>query len=171
METVIFDRPMHVHYGFIWLHPWERLNELVDLDPFEGQVNGLCGAALPGILSMRTGLHTGAVPVRVVIVDAPPPLGDAEDIVEVSFRPTESALRFAAFDDGEEISIPLRSYRARWSATAMEAGNEVDTVLEGEQAPDRYELCLWPDDEPRADEIVRQGSEIAAYWHSTVTPR
>ncbi|MFF8189124.1 hypothetical protein ACF044_17885 [Microbacterium sp. NPDC016588] len=171
METVLFDRPMHVHYGFIWLHPWERLQDLVDLDPFDGQANGLCGAALPGILSMRTGLHTGAVPVRVVIVDDPPPLGDAEDIVEVSFRPTESVLCFAAFDDGEEISLPLRSYRARWSATAMEAGKEVDTVLEGEPAPDRYELCLWADDELRADEIIRQGSEIAAYWHSTVTPR
>ncbi|WP_278102659.1 hypothetical protein AB0870_14685 [Microbacterium proteolyticum] len=171
METVIFDRPMHVHYGFIWLYPEGRFDELADLDPFQGQANGLCGAALPGILSMRTGLHTGAVPLRVVVVDEPPPLGDAEDIVGVSFRPTESVLMLVAFHDGEEISLPLRSYRARWSATAMQAGRDVDTVLEDEPAPDRYELCLWPDDDPRADAIIRQGSQTAAYWHSTVMPR
>ena len=32
------------------------------------------------------------------------------------------------------------------------------------RAPDRYLLQLWPA-EPAPDAVVREGSEIAAYWH------
>lgn len=169
-ETVIFDGPMHVHYGFIWLHPEERYDDFVSGRPFAEQVNGLCGAAIPGLLDLRTGLHTGSVPVRVVLVDSKPPLNDAEDIVEVSFRPDQSVLWFGGFEGGEEITLPLGTYRARWSVTAMDAGNEVDTVLDDETAPDSYELCFWPESELRADRIVRVGSKTAAYWHRTTTP-
>jgi len=168
-ETVIFDGPMHVHYGFIWLHPEERYDEFVSGRPFAGQVNGLCGAAIPGLLDLRTGLHTGSVPVRVILVDSEPPLGDAEDIVEVSFRPDQAVLWFGGFDDGDEITLPVMSYRARWSATAMDAGHDADTVLEDETAPDSYELCFWPDADARPDEVVRLGSKTASYWHSTTT--
>ena len=168
-ETVIFDGPMHVHYGFIWLHPEERYDEFVSGRPFAGQVNGLCGAAIPGLLDLRTGLHTGSVPVRVILVDSEPPLGEAEDIVEVSFRPDQSVLWFGGFDGGDEITLPVMSYRARWSATAMDAGDDADTVLEDETAPDSYELCFWPDAVARRDQVVRLGSKTAAYWHSTTT--
>ncbi len=168
-EKVLFDRPLHVHYGFIWLHPEERFGEIVSGSPFAGQQNGLCGAAIPGLLDLRTGLHTGAVPVRVVLVDSEPPLSEAEDVVEVSFRPDQRVLWFGGFDDGDEITLPVMSYRARWSATAMDAGRDADTVLEEEAAPDRYELCFWPDADTRPDQIVRLGSKTAAYWHSTTT--
>ncbi|MEW1707479.1 hypothetical protein AB0230_09585 [Microbacterium sp. NPDC089190] len=168
-EEVIFDGPMHVHYGFIWLHPEERYDEFVSGRPFAGQENGLCGAAIPGLLDLRTGLHTGSVPVRVVLADSEPPLGDAEDIVEVSYRPDQPVLWFGGFDGGDEITLPVDAYRARWSATAMDAGRDVDTVLEEETAPDSYELCFWPDAETHPDRIVRVGSKTAAYWHSTTT--
>ena len=38
-------------------------------------------------------------------------------------------------------------------------------MIEGEAAPDRYLLQLWPSPR-RADIVVRQTSEAAAYWHS-----
>lgn len=169
-ESALFDGLIDVHYGFIWLHPQERYDEFVSGKPFAGQENGLCGAAIPGLLDLRTGLHTGAVPVRVVLVDSEPPLSEAEDIVEVSFRPDQPVLWFGGFDGGDEITLPVMSYRARWSATAMDAGHDADTVLEEEAAPDRYELCFWPDADTRPDQIVRLGSKTAAYWHGTTTP-
>jgi hypothetical protein len=45
------------------------------------------------------------------------------------------------------------------------SGKELDTTEEGEAAPDRYLLQLWPAPEA-PDVLVRQTSAIAAYWHS-----
>jgi hypothetical protein len=47
-----------------------------------GQVNGLCGAAVPGMLYLTTGLHTGNVELTVEVLDAEPPVGDEwEEVV------------------------------------------------------------------------------------------
>jgi hypothetical protein len=39
-----------------------------------------------------------------------------------------------------------------------------DTVLEDDEILDRYLLQFWPAD-PAPDAVVRQSSDIAAYWH------
>ena len=53
-----------------------------------GQANGLCGAAVPGLLFLTTGLDTGHTRVTVEVLDAPAPIGDDwEEVVEASFRP------------------------------------------------------------------------------------
>ena len=46
----------------------------------------------------------------------------------------------------------------------MDEGQELDTPEDGETAPDRYLLQLWPAP-PEPDAVVREGSESAAYWH------
>ena len=52
----------------------------------------------------------------------------------------------------------------------MQKGSELDTNV-GDEPVDRYRLDLWPAPaEP--DRIVKQTSEVAAYWHewaSTLT--
>jgi hypothetical protein len=46
----------------------------------------------------------------------------------------------------------------------MDAGNQADTSLPGEQPVDSYALWLWPAP-PAPDRVVRQTSEIARYRH------
>lgn len=84
MESVLYDGLVGVHYGFIQM--FSEREEWPEPDvPFAGQTNGLLGGAHPGFLSMTVGLHTGDVPVRVVLRDHEPSLGDWEEVVEVSF--------------------------------------------------------------------------------------
>ncbi|OZI28918.1 hypothetical protein CEG14_23635 [Bordetella genomosp. 1] len=53
---------------------------------FLGQGNGLCGARVPAILFLVTGLHTGVVGIDIRLCDAEPALDEGwEEIVEVSF--------------------------------------------------------------------------------------
>jgi len=40
-----------------------------------GQENGLCGAAVPRLLFLITGLHTGQTSVTVEMLGAPAPIG------------------------------------------------------------------------------------------------
>lgn len=165
METVLFDRLIGVHYGFVQLYA-EQDDWPEPGVPFQGQTNGLLGGAREGFLTMTTGLHTGDVPVRVILRDSAPPLGDWEEIVEVSFRPNAEVLWFAAFDDGDEIQLPVTTYRARWSAINMDDGHDHGVPTPEDPTLDRYELTFWPEEHHRADAILRQTSGTAAYWHN-----
>jgi hypothetical protein len=165
--VILFDRPLRVHYGFIHLIPECLRDEEGSDDRYHDQTNGLCGAAHPGSLELLVGLHTGYIDVRVILADGPPPLGQWEDIVEVSLTSVATPVWFVAFDDGEEIDIPVGSYRVRWSASGMDADHLSDPSPDGATSPGRYELRLWPDVESRPDEILRVGSNHARYWHGT----
>ena len=89
-----------------------------------GQLNGLCGAGVPKVLSLVTGLHTGSVPVVIEWLDAEPDLDPGwEDVVEVSFQPTETDLMLSSFDEAHPLSL-LRtgSHRVRYCALGMDQG-------------------------------------------------
>jgi hypothetical protein len=161
--TVLFDGEIDVHYGFLFLHSPDETPDL--LAARGGQANGLCGAAVPGVLSMVTGLHTGSVPVRVEQLDAEPALEpEWEEAVEASFETAEPPLFLTAFQDNREIVLAPGRFRVRWCASGMDAARDRDVRMEGEPALDRYRLQLWP--APAApDAILRETSEIAAYWH------
>ena len=165
MVSVLFDADIEVHYGFLSLQP-----ATAAADPATGragQLNGLCGAAEPGCLSMTTGLHTGQVPLRIEAHDDEPPVSaDWEEVVEVSCTFEPGGYILAAFDFREDIQLPTPgSYRARWCASGMDQAHEADTRMDDEPALDRYLLQLWPALQ-RAEVLIRQTSEVAAYWHS-----
>ena len=162
--TVLLDTDVHVHYGFLWLTAAE--DPLPEGDPRAGQENGLCGAAVPGALGMVTGLHTGAVPVRVEALDAAPPIDEEwEDVVEVSFRAPDRACMLSAFEEFHELLLPdAGDLRARWSARGMDAARDADTRSADEPPLDAYLLQLWPA-EPAPGVVLRQTSAAAAYWH------
>lgn len=163
---VLFDGEPHVHYGQIYLDSRGEANPLLD-EAFAGQVNGLCGAAVPGALFMVTGLHTGQVGFRVERHDEPPGLeGGWEEIVEASFSPASSVTSLVEWAGEAHWPLALgdASLRVRYCARGMDAARALDTALEGEPAPDRYLLQLWPAP-PAPDRVVRQTSEVAAYWH------
>lgn len=183
---VLFDGEIDVHYGFIALKPYE--DDLPGPESVEGQSNGICGAAVPGVLMMYTGLHTGAVPVRVELhTDAPPVGADWEDVVEVPFEvmdsdepqderwaglepeepaPGEPLYEFglAAFESWQDVERPTPGgYRARWCASGMDAAYD-GTRQHGEPALDRYLLQLWPAS-PAPDAVLRRSSAAAAARH------
>ncbi|WP_374456484.1 hypothetical protein [Nocardioides sp.] len=173
---IIFDEQVSVHYGFI--HVFSLADDAdgaptetgeFDGDPVQasrGQTVGLAGARVPHQLSLMTGLHTGDVPLTVTWDEEEPPLDDVwTDAVEVSWQLLGPALDLQTFEDDYTATVPRAGWhRARYCAAGMDAGREVDTTDEDEQAPDRYLLQLWPAPEsPEA--LVREGSEIAAYWH------
>ncbi|WP_229069011.1 hypothetical protein [Actinoplanes sp. DH11] len=163
LVEVLLDTPVHVHYGFL------SLSE-ADTDPGDpddarrGQVNGLCGASIPGVLHLKTGLHTGTVQVRVELhTDAPRLDGGWQDVVEVLFSTQADELVLAAFDTVHgPVDLPPGNYRARFCGADMQRGHDLDTAA-GDDPVDRYLLQFWP--AAGVDRIVRQGSEVAAYWH------
>jgi hypothetical protein len=53
-----------------------------------------------------------------------------------------------------------------YCATGADEGHDLDTRTDDDPAPDRYLIQFWPDpDGPVPDRIIRQTSEMAAYWH------
>jgi hypothetical protein len=169
LVDVLLDTPIHVHYGFLRLgnvDPEPDTDELTDAT--RGQVNGLCGAVVPGVLRTHTGLHTGTVQVRIELHTDEPALDDTwQDAVEVLFSTQADELALTAFDTyAGPVDLPPGTYRTRYCARDMQRGHDLDTSL-GDAPVDRYLLQFWP--ATGIDRIVRQGSEIAGYWHRNVT--
>jgi hypothetical protein len=182
--TRVFEGEINVDYSQAYVLMGET--EQPDFfDAFRGQTNGLCGAAVRGALWLITGLHTGQVGFTVDVLDAPPPLDDTwEEIVEASFfvgdidpDPIEDTdIEFMSDPDVRvtlmewaggalyELPLPPGNYRARYCARGMQLGRARDTLLSGEDLIDFYSLAFWPA-EPEPDCIIKQTSEIAAYWH------
>ena len=162
----IFEGRLHVHYGQAYVEPYDSPGIGLD-DSFRGQSNGLCGAASPGSLFLITGLHTGYVGFTLDVLDAPPSIDKTwEEIVEVPF--TAGTAKVALFEWGGEsiCDVPLSpgTYRVRYCARDMERGSEVDTYIEGKPV-DFYYLAFWLA-APAPDTVVKQTSEVAAYWHN-----
>ncbi len=153
-----------VHYGQIYVASGEDQPDMGEC--FGGQDNGLCGAAMPGFLFLMTGLHTGEVGFTVELHEAPPPVDDGwQEIVEASFGPMgEAALVSWGGEQGWPLDLAQASYRVRYCATGMDEGRELDTKMDEDPEADRYLLQFWPAP-PGADKVVKQTSEIAAYWH------
>jgi hypothetical protein len=163
----LFDGEVHVHYGQIYVesNP-DTANPQLEA-AFAGQVNGLCGGASPGALFLVTGLHTGRVGFAVELREGAPAVDHGwEEIVEVSFAPRSARVALVEWAGAASWALELEQveYRVRYCATGMEAGRARDTLLEGEPMLDRYLLQFWPAP-PGPDRVVKQTSEVAAYWH------
>lgn len=168
--TQLFAGPLWVHYRQAYVVDEQSDGFPMPDEAASGQVNGLCGAAVPGSLFLTTGLHTGPVGFVVDLVGQPPPLEDWEDVVEVSYRPRgeQVALIQWAGEAGFPLKLPRQSYRVRYCATGMDEAHRADSVPTGGSTIDSYALIFWPA-EPGPDLIVRQTSELAAYWHTAWT--
>jgi hypothetical protein len=160
----LFSGEIPVQYGFIFLSNVDpTMPDLMETR--RGQQNGLCGAAVTGVLSLITGLHTGRIWLDVEWLVAEPELHPHwEDAVEVSFTPDGPSLLLSTFDYHGGVQLPAAGdLRARYCALGMDEAHQQDVsseVLPGE----RYLLQLWPGP-PAPDAILRQTSEYAAYWH------
>jgi hypothetical protein len=166
---VLLDQPrMLVTYGTAMLFGGDTTYGL-DHDhdePWADESNGLCGAGVPGFLSLRIGTHTGWVPIRVELHPAEPPVDDSwDEIVEVSFTPLPGETYLAGLDaeDVQQLDLPPGNYRVRYSIHGFE---EADTT---DETPDSYLLQLWPGS-AAPGRIVKQTGKTAAYWHRARRP-
>jgi hypothetical protein len=164
---VVYDGRMYVSYGQAYVESLDSEAVATHEHAFAGQINGLLGAGEPGALYLTTGLHTGDVGFRLVIADGPTPLEpEWEDVVEASFAPRGECAVVQWAGEGVVCHFNLvpGPYRVRYSARQMDAGNDVDVVGSDEPVVDQYELVFWPAG-PAPEQIVRQTSKSAAYWH------
>jgi hypothetical protein len=132
-----------------------------------GQVNGMCGAAVPGALLLKTGAQEFDIAFRVELYDVQPAVDMSwDDIVEASFRPLSLDV-FLVWDGGRSrpIELALTDYRVRYSAKLA----DLQSTEPGE-APPSYLLQFWPA-ERESDTVIKQTSETAAYWNSDAANR
>ncbi|WP_202513160.1 hypothetical protein [Streptomyces sp. SID3343] len=163
----VYEGPVHVAYMQTYVESREDPRSHADDSHTAGQVNGLCGAAIPGHLFLTTGMHTGHVHFTIEIHDKEPAIDDTwEEIVEASFRPAGETVRLSQWGDADRCSftLPTVDHRVRYSVVAMDAGSEANVIFAEEPAVDHYLLQFWP--APWApDVVVKQTGLQAAYWH------
>jgi hypothetical protein len=174
MEKVLLDDVIKTDYGQFDLIWSDDVGFDGDFDRFfDGQTNGLVGAADSNGLYIHFARRSGGSKVRIVLADSEPAAAPSnwEDVVEISITVPETE-RFAwsswAGESGGELhGVAPGSYRVRVSARGRDAAaaNEfADDVL------DDYLIELWVA-EPGPDAIVRATSDNAVYWHKEIGSR
>ena len=168
MAIVLLDDVVQTDYGQFDLVWGEGIGFDGDIEKFfRGQINGLVGASDPGGVYINLARRSGGSRVRIVLSDTAPPLqpDDFVDVVEVSTvvpaGVTGSWVSWAGETGGALPGLEPGSYRVRVSSRGRDAG-AADEFADG--VVDEYVVELWPA-EPAQDQIVRTGSESAAYWH------
>ena len=173
MERVLLDQVIDTDYGQFDLVWEEDAGFDGNFDRyFDGQTNGLVGAADPGGVYINLARRSGGSPVTIILRDASPQIDEQwQDVVEVSF--TLPAGRqvgwysWAGQSGGQLDVIPAGSYRMRVSARGRDEGQQGEFA----QTPvDFYLIELWPA-APAPDTIVRVGSEDGTYWHREIGHR
>jgi hypothetical protein len=162
--TVVFDGRVPVDY-----HQVHAVSGDVEVEygaAFAGQVNGLLGAALPGVLVMVTGTAVGDVGLRVAVHGSEPPVGAQwGDVVEAPFTPVGREVQVAGLMNAVACVIELApgDYRARWSGRGIDEAYDL-AVGPGDPLVDVFELALWPA-APAPDAILRRGSRSGSAAH------
>lgn len=168
MQT-LFDGEVHTDYNQIYVVSGPDSDGASET-AFNGQVNGLCGAASPGFLYLSTGLHAGHVGFIVELHEEAPPVDDFwEDVVEVTFRPGSETLHVVQLfgEAACSLALPQVDLRVRYCASGMDAAAPLHFVPDDEPTVDRYLLQFWPAP-PSADRVVKQTSAAAARRHDWV---
>lgn len=172
MERVLLDQVIETDYGQFDL-AWAADGTFDgDFDRFyQGQINGLVGAASSQGVHVNLARRAGGSPVRIVLLDAPPPIEDGqwEDIVEVSITlPEKHEMVWSDWwGHAGPVGLPPGSYRLRVNAKGRDEGHAGEFA---EGMVDDYLLQFWP--APwQPDAILRTGSEDARYWHREVGGR
>lgn len=173
MERTLLDQVIETNYGQFDLTWGEQGGFDGDFDRFfDGQLNGLVGAAHSGSVYLNLARRSGGSPVRVVLRDSRPEQDRSyQDIVEVSIEiPPAATVHWASWageSGGVFTGIPAGMYRLRVSARDRDVGREGEWA---EGPVDAYLLELWlAPVEP--DAILRVGSHDAEYWHREVGSR
>lgn len=172
VADVIFDGMVQTDYGQFDLVWGDDFGFDGDFDRFfDGQVNGLAGAAAGEGLYLNLARRSGGSPVQIVRHDTEPLLReDWEDVVEVSISVPLDAQPTWSTWAGEEsgpLLIPHGTYRVRVNARGRDAGRDGEFA---DEPVDWYLIELWP--APTGpDAILRTTSADATYWHSEVGSR
>ena len=174
MERVLLDDIIRTDYGQFdigWSEGagfdghWDRF--------FNGQVNGVVGAADPGGVYINLARTIGGSRIRIVLLDSapPPPPPYYEDVVEVSATIPDGAkagwMAWGGMGAGELPGLAPGTYRMRVSAHGRDAARQIELA---EDVVDEYLLELWPS-RTAPDAILRVGSRDAQYWHREIGGR
>jgi hypothetical protein len=86
----------------------------------------------------------------------------------VPFQVTVSEVALEEWGGQAAYPLPLAAgdYWARYCARGMQHGRQLDIIPISASPADFYSLAFWPAT-PAPDQVLKQTSEIAAYWHAT----
>jgi hypothetical protein len=138
-------------------------------DVMGGQINGLLGAAIPTLLFLILGVHTGQVKLTINVTADEPELDDKwEEVVEASFlMPEQATLGLTDWGGSIWVPIPLNpgSYRVRYTTVNFgETDKRTDQYSSLSDFLEEYELTFWLAPS-QSDRILKATRSAAKYWH------
>lgn len=170
-SKVLFSGNLGIDYGQFYFDVADNEDEDDDfLDPdgaFDGQENGICGAAQAGKLFFVTGIQNGKIAIRVELHAAEPPIDQSyEEVVEVPFQRGKAPVSLCewAHEETHELELPSGSHRVRYCIDGMGKDYDDDGDWEAPVPEQRHLIQIWSCN-LKEDKVLKHTSDTAAYWH------
>jgi len=173
MSKELFSGKINIFYGQFYIEQHEKdPDDYATLDEaFEGQQNGLCGAAQSGRLFLIVGPQDGVIDLKVELCSTEPEIDhDATDIVQCAFSNEGPDLHIVEWADEAHypLDLPEGKYCVRYSIKGMDNEHNTDCSDEEYENPipgQSYKIQLWIGS-PVGDLVMKSESEKGRYWHN-----
>ncbi len=170
-KKVLFSGNIGIDYSQFYIETsYEEEDDddyLFSESAFENQKNGICGASLQGKIFFVASIQYGVITIEVELYSIEPPIGESyEEIVEVSFVCGDKPVFLCewAHEKTYELALPKGIYRVRYCIKGMDK-NDTDADDGEIPIPGQLNLIQFWLAEPMDDEIIKQTSGNAGYWH------
>lgn len=168
-STTLFSGNINIEYGQFYIGPADEDDEdfFEPDEAFEGQENGICGAAQSGKLFFVTGIQNGTIAVQIDLHETEPAIEHSyEEVVEVSFTRGQASVSLLEWgeSEGPDLGLQLGYYRVRYCIDGMEKDYDEDGDWEAPVPGQRHLIQIWSGAQDK-DKVEKQTSDMASYWH------
>lgn len=172
----LFNGNLNIEYGQFY---FDVADNDVDLDDellpdtaFEGQRNGLCGAAQQGKLFFVTGIQNGVISLDCELHEQEPEVNDEyQEIVEVSLVVGDEPISLCewAHEETHKLNLSSGNYRVRYLIQGFDKDyddeeRDDDSYWESPLEGQSHRIQIWRGDVEQ-DRLVKHTTENARYWH------
>ena len=170
-KKILFSGQLNIYYGQFYFDMADEDNIDEDMllpeTAFNGQENGICGAVQKGKLFFVTGISDGIININVDLHMPEPPVDETYgEVVEVPFQRGEEPVALCewAAEATHNLDLPAGNFRVRYCIDGMDKDYDEASDFDAPLPGQRHLIQIWSS-EAKPDKVVKQSSDMAAYWH------
>lgn len=174
MSAKIYSGNIFTNYSEFTIECDDPDDSRLENGGYSNLANGLVGCSAIGRLFFTAEPKDSLIKLEIELHNNEPLLDNTfDEIVEVPFAKGKENIFLCewAHEETHLLAIPTGQYRVRYSIKGFDLDYEnMDEAEDDEPWPpypgQRYLIQLWPSLVNESDKILKQSSDLAAYWHN-----
>jgi len=175
MSSKIYSGNIFTNYSEFTIECDDPDDSQLENGGYSNQENGLVGCSATGRLFFTAEPKDSFIKLEIELHEHEPCIDNTfDEIIEVFFLKSKEDVFLCewAHEETHLLEIPAGQYKVRYNIKGFDLDYDYDNMEEpqdDEPLPpypgQSYLIQLWPSSAHEADKIIKQTSNLAAYWH------